>query len=114
MLVHAGTGRVLAARAEVAAGWAAQLRGLIGRGEIASGFALGLPGCRQVHTALLPGPLDVAFCDRDGRVLRLVASLTPWRVSGYVAGAAIAWEAAAGALAPWLREGDALLLLRDP
>jgi hypothetical protein len=114
VLVHAGTGRVLAARAEVAAGWGGQLRGLIGRGEIASGFALGLPGCCQVHTALLAGPLDVAFCDRDGRVLRLVASLAPRRVSGYVAGAAIAWEAAAGTLAPWLREGDALLLLRDP
>lgn len=96
-------GEVLAT-AEVATGRRARARGLVGR----DGFegALVIPRCRQVHTVGVRFPLDVAFCDTDGLVLR-TATLRPWRVSGVVWRAAFAIEAELGAFERWrLTLGD--------
>jgi hypothetical protein len=50
--------------------------------------------------------IDVAFCDSDGRVLR-IRSMRPWRVSPLVWRSAFAIEAEAGAFERWaLRVGD--------
>jgi len=106
-LIEARTGRVVATRAVLAARWWEQLRGRIGRGAELSDAALGLPGCRQIHTAFLSEPLDLAFCAADGTVLR-VLTLTPWRVSPWVRGATIAWETRAGLLAGAVVPGDVL------
>jgi uncharacterized membrane protein (UPF0127 family) len=96
-------GDVLAA-AELADTGRARRRGLLGR----DGFdgALVLRPCRNVHTARMRFPIDVAFCDAEGVVLRTV-SLVPWRVSPYVHRAAFVVEAEAGAFERWqLRTGD--------
>ena len=96
-------GDVLAA-AEVADGARGRRRGLLGRDTLDG--ALVLRRCRNVHTARMRFPIDVAFCDADGVVLRTV-SLVPWRVSPYVHKAAFVIEAEAGAFDRWrLREGD--------
>jgi uncharacterized protein len=51
-------------------------------------------------------PIDVAFCDRDGVVLRTVC-LRPWRISPLVRNAAFAIEAQSGAFERWgLHVGD--------
>jgi hypothetical protein len=55
-------------------------------------------------------PIDVAFCDADGVVLRTV-TLVPWRLSPYVRRSAFVVEAEAGAFDRWrLRVGDRLEL----
>jgi uncharacterized protein len=96
-------GDVLAA-AEIAATPHARRRGLLGRDAFAG--ALVLRPCRHVHTARMRFPIDVAFCDAEGVVLRTV-SLVPWRVSPIVRRAAFVIEAEAGAFERWqLREGD--------
>jgi len=96
-------GDVLAA-AEVASGGRARRRGLLGRDTFDG--ALVLRPCRNVHTVGMRFPIDVAFCDSEGIVLRTV-SLVPWRVSPYVHKAAFAIEAHAGAFERWqLRAGD--------
>lgn len=82
----------------------ARRRGLIGRKEFEG--ALVLRPCRHVHTFFMRFPIDVAFCDRDGTVLR-TSSVRPWRMSPFVANAAFAIEAEAGAFERWgLRAGD--------
>ena len=92
------------ATVEVADGWRARTRGLLGRDGIEG--ALVLTPCRQVHTFGLRFPIDVAFCRRDGRVLRTV-SLPPWRICLPVPRARFAVEAEAGAFDRWrLRAGD--------
>jgi uncharacterized membrane protein (UPF0127 family) len=96
-------GEVLAA-VEIADGWRARTRGLLGRESIDG--ALILVPCRQVHTLGVRFPIDVAFCQRDGRVLH-TASLRPWRISRPVLRAAFAVEAESGAIDRWrLRAGD--------
>jgi uncharacterized protein len=65
-----------------------------------------LPSCRHVHTFFMRFPIDIAFCDRNGRVLRTVC-LRPWRVSPVVRNAAFAIEAESGAFERWgLRVDD--------
>jgi uncharacterized membrane protein (UPF0127 family) len=96
-------GDVLAA-AELANGARARRRGLLGRDSYTG--ALVLRPCRNVHTARMRFPIDVAFCDSEGIVLRTV-TLPPWRVSPYVRRAAFVVEAEAGAFDRWhLRKGD--------
>jgi len=96
-------GDVLAA-AEVAATRRARRRGLRGRDGIAG--ALVLRPCRNVHTVGMRFTLDVAFCDRDGVVVK-TCSLRPWRLSPVVPKAALTIEAQSGAFERWnLRVGD--------
>ncbi len=96
-------GDVLAA-AEIAATAGARRRGLLGRDGYEGAFVL--RPCRNVHTARMRFPIDVAFCDAEGVVLRTV-TLVPWRVSPIVRRAAFVIEAEAGAFERWrLREGD--------
>jgi uncharacterized membrane protein (UPF0127 family) len=96
-------GDVLAA-AELANSARARRRGLLGRDSYTG--ALVLRPCRNVHTARMRFPIDVAFCDAEGVVLRTV-TLPPWRVSPYVRRAAFVVEAESGAFDRWqLRKGD--------
>jgi uncharacterized membrane protein (UPF0127 family) len=96
-------GEVLAS-AEVARDARARRRGLLGRDSFDG--ALVIRPCRNVHTFGMRFPIDVAFCDRSGVVLR-TSSLSPWRVSAFVPRAAFAIEARAGAFERWhLRAGD--------
>jgi uncharacterized membrane protein (UPF0127 family) len=94
--------------AEVAHTARSRRRGLLGRDG--HDGALVLRPCRHVHTARMRFPIDVAFCDAEGVVLRTV-TLRPWRLSPYVRRAAFVVEAEAGAFDRWrLRVGDRLEL----
>ena len=89
-------GQVLAS-AEVAPDRAARRTGLLGRDEIVGVFVL---KARSVHTVGMAFPIDVAFCDADGVVLR-VLTLPPNRVARPVFAARSAIEAPAGAFRSW-------------
>jgi uncharacterized protein len=92
------------ATAEVAETRRARRRGLLGRDTVRG--AIVLRRCRCVHTAAMRFPIDVAFCDSDGVVIRTVV-LRPWRVSRVVLRAAMVIEAAEGAFDRWaLKPGD--------
>ena len=100
-------GQVLAA-AEEAAGVRGRSRGLLGRNGVDG--VMVLRPCRNVHTFGMRFAIDVAFCDRDGVVLRAV-TLVPCRISPIVLRAAMALEAESGALARWgVHVGDRLEL----
>jgi hypothetical protein len=98
-------GDVLAS-AEVARGIRGRTVGLLGRDRDVVTGALVFRSCRQVHTIGMRFPIDVAFCDRDGIVLR-TATVAPWRVTRVVWRSGFVVEAAAGAFDRWaLRPGD--------
>jgi uncharacterized membrane protein (UPF0127 family) len=100
-------GEVLAA-VEVAETARARRRGLMHRDRFDG--ALVLRPCRNVHTAGMKFPIDVAFCDGDGTVLR-TKTLAPWRISPVVRRSAFVIEAEAGAFDRWrLARGDRLEL----
>lgn len=57
-----------------------------------------LLGGRQVHTFGMGYPIDVCFCDRDWRVLHVVRSMRPRRMTRWVLRARVAIEMRAGEL----------------
>jgi uncharacterized membrane protein (UPF0127 family) len=97
-------GEDVLAVAEVAASPRRRARGLMGREDIEG--VLVLRPCRQVHTFGMQFPIDVAFCDGAGIVLRL-STLAPRRVSRPVWRSSFVIEARAGSFERWkLRAGD--------
>ena len=99
-------GEVLAA-VEIAASRRARNKGLLGRDGIDG--ALLLPSARMgVHSVGMRFELDVAFCDRQMVVRRMVC-LRPLRMTRPSFGAPCVLEAEAGAFDRWgLHEGDQL------
>lgn len=107
-------GAVIAEEVEVARGFAARLIGLIGRRSLPSGFALVIPGCRQVHTFFMRFPIDVLFLDADNRVICLESDIKPYRATGYCRGAACAVELPAGTASEHgLGVGDSVVMSEE-
>ncbi len=59
---------------------AARLLGLAFLGSIPPGHALFIPDCRSIHTFGMRFPIDVAFLDAAGRVIRVERAVGPGRV----------------------------------
>ena len=57
------------------------MRGLLGRRGLRQGEALLLQPASSIHTAYMRFPIDAVFLDRDGVVLKVVASLRPWQAA---------------------------------
>ena len=100
-------GKVLATL-EVATSLRHRTRGLLGREGIDG--AILLRPARSVHTFRMRFAIDVAFCDRDARVIRVV-TLVPNRITMPVRKARLVIECEAGVMAHWgIRAGDLLEL----
>jgi uncharacterized membrane protein (UPF0127 family) len=109
-LIDERTGHLIASTVELSLTRRARPAGSRGHVGIDPTVALVLAPCSMVHTAFLRCPIDVLFVGRDGRAVRLVHSLQPWRATA-AAGAYAAIELAAGALArSGVEVGDRLLL----
>ena len=92
---------------EIAASRKSRRKGLVGRDGIDG--ALLLPSARLgVHSIGMRFPLDVAFCDRD-MVVRRIVCLNPVRMTRPSLRAPCVLEAEAGAFDRWgLHPGDQL------
>ena len=97
----------------VASGFRARLLGLAFLPEAAlpAAHALVLRPCCSVHTFGMRFPIDVAFADRDGTVLRVIEALQP-RSFARCSGASVALEAHAGDLSRFLDSGGLATLSR--
>ena len=95
---------------EIAAGRRARRRGLLGRTGIEC--VLRIEPCRQVHTVGMRFAIDVAFCDRDGVVLRVV-TMRPGRCSAVVWRARSVLEGPAGAFSGWGLRRGAVVAVRE-
>lgn len=86
-LIHAASGEEIAARIEWAETRMQRVRGLLGRRPLEPAEALVIPRSPQIHTMGMRYPIAVVFCDGDWKVLRVIHSVRPWRVSPWVRGA---------------------------
>ncbi len=60
--------------------------------------ALLLKNCSSIHTFFMRFPIDVAFLDRDFRVVGVFSDVAPWRVLGGARGGTHTLELASGVL----------------
>lgn len=100
--------RPLATAVGLADGWWSRLRGLMGRPPLQPGQGLWIRPCQQVHTQFMSAAIDVVFLDAEGRVLRVLPAMRPWRVSPFLRAAREVLELAAGE-ADGLQPGDRLV-----
>ena len=108
-LVNRTRGAVLALRVERAEGMLDRMRGLLGRAALREGEGLALLPCNSIHTFFMRFPIDAVFLDRNGRVVRALPALRPWRATRFHLRAAQAVELPEGTLArTGTREGDEL------
>lgn len=65
-----------------------------------------LKRCSAVHTIGLAFAIDIVFCNRTGRILRIVRNLRPFRLARHPEADQV-WEVASGVAAKWgWRVGD--------
>ena len=57
-----------------------RMRGLIGRKALEPGRGMLILKCNCIHTFFMRFPIDATFLDRDGRVVRVVRNIRPWRL----------------------------------
>ena len=65
---------------DVAETFAERARGLIGRPPPLPGEGLLIPRCNAIHTFFMSYPIDATFLDREGRVVRRIRGIRPWRL----------------------------------
>jgi uncharacterized membrane protein (UPF0127 family) len=104
-------GREVAAHVTEAASFLSRGLGLMFRRELPAGHGLAITPCNSIHMFFMRFPLDVAFLDREGRVVRAYHGIRPWRASRIVRGARTAVELPAGSLAAAGVEKGTLLRL---
>ena len=105
------SGAFLGHRIHLAEGWWRRAVGLLGKAEFPAGTGLLLVPCASVHTMGMRFPLDVAFLDGMGRIVKTRPELSPGRfaVGGNHVHAAL--ELPVGTLAATdTRDGDPLIL----
>ena len=72
--------------------------------------ALVIEPCSSIHTFFMRFAIDAAFVARDGRVVRAISAMRPWRATRLYPAAAMAVELPAGTLMrSGTGEGDVLL-----
>ena len=52
--------------------------GLMGRRSLALGEGMHILPCNSIHTFFMRIPIDVAFLDRDGVIVKQFSALPPW------------------------------------
>jgi hypothetical protein len=85
-------GRSLAAEARQSEQMHERVQGWLGRDGVNDGEGLLLVPCGSIHTVGMRFSIDVAFLDRQGRVMKLCPQVKPGR---------LAWGPWRGLLLPW-------------
>jgi hypothetical protein len=80
-LVNQRSGEAIAEHIEVAVTRRARRRGLLGRSGLAPSSALIIAPCFSIHTMFMRFDIDAVFVDDDGRAVKVVRELSPWRVA---------------------------------
>ena|SRR5688572_18201621 len=80
-LVNQRTDESLAERIEVAVTRRDRRKGLLGRTDFQGPSALIIAPCFSIHTMFMRFDIDAVFVDEDGRAVKVVRELSPWRIA---------------------------------
>lgn len=82
--------------------------GLLSRSGLGPEEGMLLSPCPQVHTFFMRFAMDAVFMDKNGKVLKVIPSMKPWRVSPWVSDSNSVLELAGGVSSGKIEEGDTL------
>ena len=105
-------GPVVCEQGVVAATSWSRSKGLLGRRGLGEQEGLWIQPTSSIHMWFMRFPIDVIWAAEDGRVLKLVVNIKPWRMS-FCRGAKVALELPVGAIArSGIEVGDYLVIER--
>ncbi len=81
-VLRASDGHCLIPHARKTSNALERMRGLLCRPPLQTGQALLINPCPSVHTFGMGYNIDIAYLDREYRIIKLLAGLKPWRMSG--------------------------------
>ena len=90
---------VLVSQCEMATSLMGRARGLLGHAPLTPGQGMLISPCQSIHTFFMSFPIDVAFLNREMRIVHIIPSMPPWRLSPHLFKARSVLELPAGALA---------------
>lgn len=70
---------ILGVKAKVARSFAERAKGLIGTKDLPPGEGILITRCNAIHTFFMSFAIDAAFLDGEGRVVKRVLGIKPWR-----------------------------------
>ena len=80
-LVNQRTDEALADRVELAVTRNDRRKGLLGRDVFETSSALIIAPCFSIHTMFMRFDIDAVFVDDDGRAVKVVQGMGPWRIA---------------------------------
>ena len=80
-LVNQRTDEALADRIELAVTRNDRRKGLLGRDVFETSSALIIAPCFSIHTMFMRFDIDAVFVDDDGRAVKVVQGMAPWRIA---------------------------------
>ena len=108
-IIKQETGEVIAKRVKLALDYKSRSIGLLNRKSIDPEEALVIKPCNSIHTFFMKFPIDVLYMNKDNKVVKIVESLKPWRLSNCLFLANYVIEFNANALKKHsIKEGDCL------
>lgn len=78
--VNLANGHIIADNVKVAQDYLSRSIGLLNRSSLSKGEGLLIKPCNSIHTFFMKFPIDVLFLDKQGRVVKIMRSLGPWRL----------------------------------
>ncbi|XXF76412.1 DUF192 domain-containing protein [Myxococcaceae bacterium GXIMD 01537] len=107
--------KLLADKAWRAVSFMERFKGLMGRPTLDFGEGLHINPCNSIHTFFMRIPIDVAFLDPSGVIVKQFSALPPWRATSMYRQARTVLELPAGTLlASGTQEGDTLTFEESP
>ena len=74
-------GKIVCDRCTLARDTYSRMVGLLGRTGLSQGEGILLQPAGSIHTFFMRFPIDAVFLDRERRVVRIAASMKPWRTA---------------------------------
>jgi hypothetical protein len=109
LVANTNRGTILGEAIEVAHTAAQKVKGLLGRECLEDGQGLLFRGAGSLHTLFMRFPIDIVYADKNGKVLKLVEGVGPFKFVAAPLRCYYALELPAGAIsASGTREGDRL------
>ncbi len=110
-IVNSTRGTCLATDAEVASSFFAKFAGLMLRKSLPEGGGMVILSGEPIHMFFMRFALDVVHTDGQGKVLRVLHGIKPWRLGPFVRKCRMAIEVPAGTAArTGTVEGDVIVL----
>jgi uncharacterized membrane protein (UPF0127 family) len=97
-VLNSSRGTVVGEAIEVADTAARRVKGLLGRDCLEDGQGLLFKHCSSLHTFFMSFPIDIVFLDKQGKVLKTAAGVTPFKLVAAPFRAFFALELPAGAI----------------